>query len=316
VLHATLTDGEWHYRIVEVARTKSGFRITETNRTQQEVKKRKFPVVLVLSGQGIVDKSYPTGDPALQRIAARPEEFLFAQEDRGETQRLTFMRREQYEQALAGCSAVRGAVIGVRIDPQGDMEAEALAAGREFFDDALSFRQLKKASPENNTLFSLLTGRLLLPVLGMVLIALTVNFFVRKGLEEEREQQQFLLGRLQQNAAAREQEEGGQRRLQELLLPQARHPYAWIADRIAVVIPEGVVLTELTVHPLQAKLQVDKPARTDAGRVVIRGESSGAASVTRLTDTLSRSEVHRSVQLISLSRGRDGNYLFEIDLRL
>lgn len=304
------SDGErWHYR------TLTARRIGGKTTLNEEAGRGRFPAVLILSGAGILVREYAPEDPALQRIVSRPEEFLFALEDSGGGKRLTFMRRQSYEEALAGIRERKIAVIGVRIDPADAPEAEALAAAREFFDKTLTARKLVKTSPENDTLFSLMAGRLLWPVLGAMFLVLAVNFFVRKGLEKEYGSQSLLLDGLRQSAAVREREEGGQRRLQELLLPVAAYPYAWIADRIAASVPEGVVLTGLTVHPLQAKLQADKPAAVDAGRVVIRGEAVEAAPVSRLTDTLGRMEFCRAVQLLSLTRGRQGEYVFEIDLR-
>ena len=320
VIYATLTDQGWQYRILETGRVGETISI----RSRWEInspsdwpgKKHKHPTVLILAGKGIVSKEYPKDDPGMKRIVSRPDEFVFAVEEASDKQRLTFMRRRQYEEALAGLSVWKQPFLGVRMDPEGDPGTEALAAADDFFNHTLSFRKMLKASPGNSTLLSLMADRLLLPVLGLFLAVLLVNFLVQQNLQKQLQEQQFLLSRLQQTAAVRDKQQGQQQLLQNLLLPEPRYPYAQIADRIGSLVPAGVVLTELTIQPVLKKIQENKPLQIEPNRVLIRGEAVSAAPVTQLTDTLRKWDVRHSVQLLSLIRDRNDRYRFEIDVRL
>lgn len=321
VLYAAYTEQGWKYTVVEVYRKRGEIRLGEQcdgfSPEEWKGRKHKFPVILVLGGRGIVTKEYATGSEAIQRITAHPQEFLFALEDITENrQQLTFLRREQYDNLMTELSTYKLPVIAVRIDPAGDMAAEARTAANEFFGHTLAGKNLIKPLPENNTLFGLLTSRLLLPVLGLVLSALVVNFFVQQNLQQQVEQQQVVLAGFQRITSQQNEQQGRQQELQGMLAAGPRYPSGWMADRIAAVIPAGVTLTELTVQPVQKKLQDNKPLLIESGRILIRGESASASPVTRLTDTLGRLEMNRSVQLLSLTRDRNNRYQFEIDLRL
>ena len=321
VLYVVFTEGGREYTLfelgqrhgkVEIKNRQPGFH-PATGKGRQ----RKHPVVIVLSGCGIVSKEYPAGSEMAARITGHPEEFLYASEAlESGRQLLTFLRREQYNAVIREWSSCKLPLVGIRIDPKGDAEQEAQASATEFFGETLSRKSLLKASSENNALWSLMTGKLLLPVLGVIALGLLVNFFVRQCLQQQAEEQQFLLSWLQQTTAVRDQEQGQQRQLQEMLLPKASYPNAWLADRIASIVPNGVVLIELSIQPTTKKLQENKPLQADPNRIVIRGESAVAAPVTQLTDTLRSLKLASSVQLLSLTRDRNGQYLFEIDLRL
>jgi len=321
VLYAARIEQGWRYTVMEAYRAKGEIRLMKKSDDfsldRWKGRKQKYPVVVALCGRGIVSKEYPSGAEAIRRITAHPEEFLFGVEKCGQgRERLTFLRRDQYNELMAELSVYKLPIITTRIDPVGDPEAEARATAVDFFGETLAGKNMLKPLPENNTLFGLITGRLLLPVLGVVLLALMVNFFIQQNLQQQAEEQQFILNGFSRTTTQRSQEQDRQQELQEMLVTGLPYPYAWVADRIASVIPPGVTLTELTIQPILKKLQENKPLTIETNRVVIRGQAASAIPITCLTDTLRSWETSHSVQLLSLTRDRNNHYQFEIDLRL
>lgn len=321
VLHVSFTEATCRYTLTEVClrqgKVRIRHRIPNFDLGHWKGKKQKHPVVLVLSGKGIVSKEYAQESEAIRRITDHPEVFLFASESLPDNRiRLTFLRREQYEEQMDVLSAYKLPIVDTRIDPQGDTYGESLSAGSDFFNKTLNRKNLFQPSEESNILFSLVTRRLLLPVSGLLLLLLLVNFFFRQHLDKQIEERLFKLHAIRQSETVRDKEQGQLNRMYEMLLPEAGYPYAWIADRIAGIIPDGILLTELSIHPLMKKLQEQKPLETEPKRIILRGESSESTPVTLLSDALQGLEEVASVQLLSLTRNRNDRYVFEIDLRL
>lgn len=319
VLYSVNTETGWDHTLFEVIIRKGRVRLKKRTKDfrpeQLGRKKKKEPLVAVISGRGVIKKTYPSGSAAAG-ITGNKKDFLSASEESGDCTEVTFMRREPYDSLIRELCSHTSGLVGVRLDPDGLPFDEVIAAGNDFFKGSLSAGELLKASPESNKLASLMASRIMLPVIGAAFLIVAVNFFIQRDLQEKTAQQQFVLNRMERTRASETKQRGGKELLGGLLMPQAKHPYAVIADKIADRVPEGVMLTELSINPPNGRLQEKKPLSTHPDKVTIRGESGSAAAVTDFTSALQAIELGETTRLLSMARDRNGKYVFEISLDL
>lgn len=308
----TLLETVWHKKQVRIRSCKRDHRFGEGAKLAA-----KTPVALVLYGHGIISKIYPAESDLAARITGNAQEFISFSEPSGDKEiRLTFLRRELYDSLAEQLAGYGLPVVATRICAPQEWRQEVKAAGEEFFTRDLRIRSLMKPSPENSRIASLAASKLMLPVLCSALALLMANYFVYSRLESETEKQRYELGILRSDVAVRDREQTERRKLQEQYLRPSRWRYSFLADRIAGTVPDGVMLTALSMNPLLKKLQENKPLQADAGRIVIRGESLSSEPVAEFADRLRELEFAEQLKLISLDRDRTGQYVFEIEIRL
>ncbi len=280
-------------------------------------KGQKTPWILVVGGDGVVSKSCAPESETARHIFENFSEFLSATEPvSGGLVRLTFMRREVYDGLMSALAACRLPLVSTRLLPGGDPFTEVRVAADDFFGTTLQPKALVQATSEANCLCELLYRRLLVPVLAVCLVALLANFFVQNGLRREAGEQRAELARLQQAAAAENRQKAGADGLRAMLLPASSYPYAWLADRIAGVVPPETMFTSLSVNPLTKKLQEGKVPVIQSGKIILRGYAPDAAPIARMADSLRRTEPFSRLKLTTLEKDRAGRYQFEIAIDL
>ena len=321
VLVASVGDEGWRYSLFHVIKYKGAVRIkrkvNDFPLVGMKGKKQTDPFALVLAGKSVVSKYYPPGNDAAERITSRPDEFVFATElCEGGGQRVTFMRASQYGDLLEELAPYKINIIDTRFAADNDVAGEAVQAGREFFGKGLSAGKLFTPTEYSSRLLSLSFSKLLLPVLGAALLVLVVNYFAQSSLRQKYAEQTMLLAGIRRNTAGDSKRRTEKDRFYSMMLPEAALPYSYMADRIASVVPTGVMLSEISVHPMDKKISENKPLTVSAGNVSLRGESSESAPVSVFTESLSSLDITGWVRLRRLERSRDGVYVFEIEVGL
>ena len=320
VLAASLTEVGWRYTLFHVVMRKGSARIRRRISNFQpsslKGKKQTDPFALVVTGKTVISKHYPPGSDAAN-ITSRPEEFVFASEAcEGGGQKLTFMRAEQYGELLEELTHYKITLIDTRFDGANDIAGETRQAAEEFFTEGLSLKKVFIPSDHSSRVLSLAFSKLLLPVLGAALLVLTVNYFVQDSIRQKYANQTALLNNVRKNTEGDNKRRSGEERFYATVLPAAKLPYSFIADRIAAATPEGIMLTEISVHPLAKNISENKPLEVTTGMVLIKGESTEPAPVSVFNSSLSSPEIAAGTKLRRLERNRDGVYIFEIEIAL
>jgi Tfp pilus assembly protein PilN len=317
LLTAAQQGSGWRYTRYVALRRKGRVRIARRERdfipADHSKKNGRHPWILIVHGAGIVSKRWDEKDPSVRRIADRPAEFLSVVEAGAN---IVFMRRELYDSLTTTLAGAGVSAIVARISASGPIEEEVRAAAAEYFDETLSLKNLLRPTQESHRVLSLATRRLMLPVLAVILLLLAGNFAVQRRWQQTLEQQRGELAALESAAEGRNSRRQGQKSLEALLLPSPALPYAYLADRVAGGVPAGITLTTLDIHPLTKKIQSGQPLAVSAGRLLIGGRSAAMPPVTAFTDTLRRLPFTRSLQLLSMDKGRAGDYVFQIEIGL
>lgn len=302
-----------------------------SNLTPQQIgtEKIKSPVVVVMRGAGIVSKTV-AADSELLSAVSNGKDFVWATERvsgtagdesvkpeaaaGGESIRLTFMRRELWDSLMVQLGESRKFVIATHIGLEANIQEEIRTAGEDFFGKELTLANLIKPGAESNTLASLVASRLLLPVLACALMVLTINYRVNAGLQETVEQQSLELGLLRKNEAAHQKKMAEKKKIETLYLQKSHYPHSVVADRIASLVPTGIMLTMLTINPIEKRIQNYKPLQVAMNKATIKGESVAPEPVTQFTESLKTLDFVRRTRLLSYDRNRSGKYSFEIEI--
>ena len=155
-----------------------------------------------------------------------------------------------------------------------------------------------------------------LPVLLFLIVVLLINFFVQQNIANQLQEQQIRLAQTKRNTAQVEKNLGEKQQILNQLSNEPRFSYAWIADQIASVVPDEIILTELEIQPLKDRIQENKPVNVEKNKILIKGQSLNPASVTDFTDSIQVLGAFGPVQLTMHNKDRNDHYLFTLDVSL
>lgn len=230
--------------------------------------------------------------------------------------KVTFLRRKLYDALCKELNIGKLPLVEVRIDANNNLDEEARKAAEEFRTSRFSIKEAFTPSMRSSNLLSLIAGKILLPVLSILLAVLLVNFFVQQNIAGRLKEQQYLLAQTKKNTAQAEKSLGEKQQILDQLANESNFPYAWIADQIASAVSDEIILTELNIQPLIDRVQENKPIKVERNKVVIKGKSTNSASVAAFTDSIQAIRVFKTVQLDMLNKDRNDNYLFTLNISL
>lgn len=321
VISASFNGSKYDFLLLVIGREKDEFKVIQSseNVPLADIAGKNYdtPLILIISGKGVVSKDFRTESEEVRQITNHPEEFLFASENTGENRcRITFLRRKMYDSLCQEINIEKLPVIEVRIDAGNNTKHEAIKAAEEFWATQSGMKEILTPSMRSSTLLSLLTKQLSLPVLGVLLVILLGNFMIQQNITDRLKGQQTLMSQAQRNSAQVERITDIKQQVLNDLVNEIHYPYSWIADRIASVVPDDIVLSELEIQPLNGKIQANKTVEADENRIVVKGRCKDPESVTSLTDSIHSLGIFSTVQLNVLSKDRNNNYQFNIDISL
>lgn len=320
ILVAQSEPAGWSFTYYQLIRRHGKMRIRKRIRDfspeEMTKEKPKSPVIVILRGTGIIAKTVPQGSEFLNAVADE-EEFVHASEPVAENQvRLTFLRKTLWDSLTDRISALQPQIAETHITVE-DQTIDAIRAiGDDFTRRELTFRNLIRPTPAGNVLASLITSKLLKPLLVVAFIVLGMNYAVNRHLQNTVYQQQTELDRLQKDAEADRKERSEKEKVKTPDRWKSVHPHGIVADRIAASVPLGVMLTAMTINPLEKKIQRDKPLQVSMNKVRIAGLTPDAEPVNRFVAKLKGWEWAHNVRLLSYDKDRSVDYRFEIEIEL
>lgn len=266
---------------------------------------------VIACGHGVVTKS--DGSQITARVKADPETFLWSSSGG----MISFIRRERLGALTEELSAE--GIVPVRIfcaDAGADFSEMAGTFARQLFDDQ-HWKSLLRLVPESSAVLQALVRRMALPVLGVFLCLLVANAVFFPRVNARRQVLQTAIDARERSASTAASVGAGQRELLAEFAVSSGTPRAVLCDRIAGVVPERVVLTQLAVEPLTKRFEARKPLQRLEGRVVVSGTAPAVSDVSAFVQQLSELARCRDVRLTHVEKERDGDRLtFRIETTL
>lgn len=254
---------------------------------------KNTPLLLVITGYGVISKECGDGTGVESRIVGN-NEFLWSYVSENESvKQLTFVRRTQITPLLEILKAKKCLVAETRIEQQKDNES--------LLDMAVKQSHFVLTG---NQIAAFMAIKLRLPLLLLLLLLLGINVPINRSLLKKCSRQQQEYARLQGIVAERR----SWSEKTEHLFREFRESEDWqpclLADRIASLVPETLVLEGLVVNPLKKQPEELKPLQMQRN-VLVEGYSAETAGITVFTRRLADYNPSWEVQLISLNRSEE-----------
>jgi hypothetical protein len=273
--------------------------VTYSLKTTRPVDGGHAPSVMVVSGKGIITKDASAAIAAT--VTSDPETFIRTVSDG----KISFMRRDR----LAGLE--KEGVLYIECLPVIDDNALAGVVER-FRSGYLTWRRVLTVS----ALASLVTKRLMLPVLGTMLVILAVNFVISARIEENFREAKAELTALRKTSAADVATSRRKQAAIEEFSHRLPHNASRLSDMIAAAVPEKIVLSELGIAPVIKAPEAGKPLSRSERLIVVRGETSVSGAITEFTTELAGLGLG-TVRLAAVEQERERTVLtFKIEITL
>lgn len=270
----------------------------------------KAPLVVAVWGHGVITKAVSAGSVA-ERVCSEPETFLWTV--RGDE--ISFVRRERL--AALRERLKRAGIVPLYIECLPDAEGETTAGVAErFSSEHTGWKRVLTPSAEGSPLASLVARRLALPVLGVLMLLLAVNFAVASRVADDfREANATLAALRKTSSAGAAADERRQAAVEEFSRGAGLHA-ARLSDVIGAAVPRGVTLHELAIVPVTKAPEKGKPLQRRENAVVIGGETPDSEEITGFADALSGLEIG-SVRLTSVEQAEErAVFTFRIEIAL
>ncbi|MDE6872412.1 MAG: hypothetical protein K2O58_02250 [Bacteroidales bacterium] len=266
--------------------------------------------VLLVTGCSVGSRPYEPSDPIVKRIESNAGLFftLHGQE------RICYVRKELLEPAIVELEHSGKKVLDmVMSDSMANEDIKSIVedvCGRR-----LSFRSVLSDFSVADCMLSGLFRRLRLPVLLSCLAVLVSNWFVFSYLGDRLDHASADRNALMMAAMERTKMTAAQKRLVTEYSAVPVVCIASVADAFAVVLPEGVRLSMLSVNDKGGRHKVSMPV----GRpfVIIGGEAVSADAVMSFADSLKFCSRVSAMAMVNLEKdAREGIFRFEISVML
>ncbi len=257
------------------------------------------PLVMAVSGKGIITKD--ASAPIAETVTSDPATFIWTVSDG----KISFMRRNQLTKIE------KDNVLYVECLPMLDDNVLTGVVER-FRSGYLSWHRVFTVS----ALASLVTKRLMLPVLCTMLMVLVANFVISTHVKESFQEANAELVALRKTSAADVATSQRKQAAIEEFSRQLPHDASRLSDMIATAVPEKIVLSELGIAPVTKAPEAGKPLMQNERLIVLHGETLVSEAITEFTTMLTGLGLG-TVRLASVEQDRERTMLtFKIEIML
>ena len=266
--------------------------------------------ILLVTGGAVVCKPYDRADPIVRRIEGNPALLVTVNEDNS----LCYVRKDLIEPMVLELERSGNKVLEViACESVGNMDIDALVS--EVSCRCLSLRAVTRDRSLVDFIAGKLFRRLLLPVLMSCFAILVVNLFVFSALEDRLDRANTERAELISEARERIEVTDAKRRLAAELEGIPTVCIAQLVDAFAVVLPEGVRLSSLTVNDANDRYKTSVPSERSIA--IVGGEAVSADAVMLFADALRICRGVSSMTVASLEKeSGDGLFHFVINIGL
>jgi hypothetical protein len=271
----------------------------------------KAPSIVVVSGRGVMTKEVSAGG-IVETVTSDPETFVWTNSSDGH---ISFIRRSRLAEIMERLAETGITVLYTECLQNGGTDMLATVAER-FYSEHLKWKRVLKPTTEGSGLASLIAKRVQLPILGVLLALLVINFVLSRGIRDDFQQANSELIALQKTHSATAKSGDRRQTAFEEFSHTFPHRFSRLSDRIAVAIPEKVIINKLSIAPIKKALEAGKPIQQSDRLVVISGESPSAESVASFVESLGALDIG-TVMLSSVEQNSERSlltFLIEIEL--
>lgn len=276
-----------------------------------------LPVIVAVGGYGVISKE--TSADIAGKVMADDSGFLWS--EHGGT--ISFVRERQLaglRQSLEDAGAKVVLTECIRHEKNaGDeqLKQTVIDIADRFYTEKLRVGNVLKPTAQGSSLAQLAASKLRLPVLGAVMLALTVN-----ALYAPKVRGRYENARMEFEAVSKTIGQSGEasRRQQEFLAEYARtlpRRISLMCDRAAMALPGDITLTTLAVQPPARSPENNRKTVFANDCMVITGESTSSGSISQYVSALGGLDFARQVHLTSVEQEKESNmFIFKITVDL
>lgn len=264
---------------------------------------KRYATVAVCSGAGVISRPL-RGDAAEARIKSDGGEFVWNETDNG----ISFMRRDAFAAAIP---SMNDDAVLQRIY----CDLSPTEAARRFR-ESVAWRDVFRIDDRGSALCLSIAKRAMLPVLMTYLVAVAAGTVLRSRYDSRGQALQAELASLDAARRSASASSAEYDRMAGAFAQRLPMKYSVMCDRIGAGVPNGIRLTALDIEPLSKRYKVGETLRRTERLVALTGRCSEPSSVVVLTDYLSEQRLFAGVELRSITRTRDGDMEFKIEMRL
>lgn len=271
----------------------------------------RLPLILAVSGYGVLSKDAESSADIVGRVRAEGSGFIWSEE--GDV--LTFVREEQVAPLIEqlktnGIRPMLTACVGQDKDAVGRMVDRV-------YSEYANFKALLRPSAVSSRFAQQLAGKLKMPMLGVVLLVLVVNFMVSGGVRSTYEARRAEMQAIE-NERGQENEVSSQRKQAIEQFGRAfPEDFSFICDRVALAVPGEITLRSLEVQPLIRPAENGKKLQLMENRVTIKGESPDSERISFYASSIEKLKIVAKVNLTAVEQEPEtGLLVFRIDLEL
>ncbi|MCD7970262.1 MAG: hypothetical protein LUF87_07910 [Alistipes sp.] len=267
---------------------------------------KAVPCIVCYTGYGIISR--PKDDIPVkirEKLNAGSDEFIWSATKDGQ---ISLIRGEQvrsiYRTFEKGKRLIVGTVVG------GDQSDDKVVENAGRLLGEFRAKDVLRLDKTGSALATVVYHRLRMPVLGIVLVLLLINYFV--GANAHAKLSRALTDVQRYEMAAGLAGEAGRQKteLYEKFDRRIPHGFSWICDRLAIVLPPSVQLVALKLQPLARSIEQVKELKIEERIVEISGNAGNTEDILLYISALKQLNFAREVRMVSFEQERNSNLLF------
>ncbi|MDR2292323.1 MAG: PilN domain-containing protein [Prevotellaceae bacterium] len=280
--------------------------------TSVETSKEQIPVVVLLKGYGIITKNCDTNKDIISRVTGDENIFLWNFDYKGH---ISFVRIEQVEKFLKKIEKGQNKIIGIECLSNDADEQTLENRITQIIKEKFSTRNIVKPSTYSSRLTMMLFNKIKLPFLMLILIILIANTFISQNLSNAYSENNTKLLTLQKQHG--QISNITQQKRQAIAGYSKNLPIkiAFACDRIAIVTPEPITLSELSVQPLAKPFETGKEPKLNENRIYISGYTHNYENISEYISNLEKEKFIKKLTLTSVTQDNKTNiFNFKINI--
>jgi len=277
---------------------------------------KNVPVLIIITGEGIISKIYDKQDITDKRIIKDPDFIWNIETENGQGQILSFLRRDKLSNLLQVFKQHHLVLIdmwiygtGVKYDVQKRLD--------KLYIEHFKSSMLLKSPDYKDILANVIFQKIFFPVLLLFFTLLLGNYFLNSYYTKQYQQMQSVIQQDERKNRVNSLEEQKKNQLLAGYNQIPNQSFALLADRIASYVPANLYLTSLNIFPIEKNSNTrDKSTLPlDFHIIRLKGTVETPGSVTLLSQLLESDSLFEKVKVVQIGRMKNTN-LFEFELEI
>ncbi|MDR2652113.1 MAG: PilN domain-containing protein [Prevotellaceae bacterium] len=313
VLHITFNDADnLSACLVKYKNGKIVSQYEDFDITSLETAKEQIPVIILLKGYGIITKDCDTNKDIISRVTSDKSNFLWNFDYKGH---ISFVRIEQVQKILGQIKKGQDKIIGIECLSSDADEQTIENRITQLTKERFAIRNIVKPTAYGSRLAMMLFHKTKLPVLILILLLLVANTFISRNVSDEYQQNNAQLLILQKQRG--QINDISQQKQQAMAGYNKSLPVkiAFVYDKIAIVTPIEITLSELAIQPLSRPFESGKEPKLNENRIYISGFTHDYGSISEYIANLEKEEFIKKLTLTSVVQdNKTGIFSFKINI--